>query len=192
MSYIYIQNLEIRNWLNTSITNSYGGHNHIYFTDIYAHDSGGTGGGSWFLWALNQQDPADLHIYIVDCEMANSGDSGTKWYAGGIRAYNFKTHDNDGAGLRFVSEHDASGKFCLGCVSYGNSRAGFQLRTSDSLLQYFKSYDNGWNGIEIWISNDTYPERQTRGNFTIRDGELFGNYRAGIDVWGMIRNNLYV
>ncbi len=188
MSYIYIQNLEIRDWPTNGITNSgSAGNHHIWFTDIYLHDSGAGGGGSWWLWAPNQQDPGDMHIYIVDSEVANSKVySGTKWYAGGIRAYNFKTHGNDGNGLRFVSENDASGKFCYGCVSYGNGHTGFQMRTSDSHLRYFKSYDNGWDGIEILADNSSYPERFMRSGFLVEEGIISGNQYSGIEIWGLV------
>jgi parallel beta-helix repeat protein len=191
MSYIYIQNLEIKNWVNNAIANGQqGGHNHISFLDIYVHDCGDECGGSWFLWAKNYNDPTNLYITVTNSEVGHSVYAGTKWYAEGMRIYNFSCHDSEGTCMRFVSVDTMieipGDKACFGCV-FRNNNVGVQMRTSRSQLKYFKIYDSLWNGIDIWFADSAELDNLSE-NFLVENGIISGSRNSGIEIWGRIKD----
>jgi len=183
MSHIYVQNLEVYNWGYFPILNSPRGDNHLFFTDLYVHHGDNT---VWWLWGKNQHSSEDLDITIVNCEVSHGvgeSTSGTKWYAGGVHAYNFYAHDNTGNGIRFIWAPD---KVCMGCVSHDNGRHGIQLRSGNSRIEYFKSYNNGGYGATVW--HEAVDDDNTRYYFSLKNGELYDNNNPGLDIWGRIKH----
>ncbi len=194
--YIYIQNLEVRNADLKGISNgAYAPHHHVTLLDDYVHGSGGE--GIW-IWSNHQHDfNLDLDWFLINCESSYNGYAGTKLYAGGVEVYNYYGHHNVENGFRFVL---SGKKVARGILTHDNGIAGIQLRSNETSLEYFKSYNN-YMGIEVWFNHDDpaaiplqyLGDSFIRKNITVENGYLWGNDRGIVinrDVGDVLVKNI--